>query len=273
MAMSRPVHRLAIAGWSACLITLLCPPLLAQPMINEDLQSLRKEIETLKQGQQAMQSDLREIKQLLAARPSAGQPTAVGAVVRVEGRPVRGEATARVTLIEVSEYQCPYCARYRRDTAPLIDREYVKTGKVRYVFHDLPLKFHPYAQHAAEAAYCAGEQQKYWEMQDELFAHQDSLAPGRLPAYAAAAGADTGRFQACLRSGRYGSHIAQSAADANKIGLTGTPSFLLGLTEPGSPGIKVLKVIIGAKAISEFRAAIDELLAMPGRPEATKPPR
>jgi protein-disulfide isomerase len=268
--MTRPIHYLAIAGWSACLIALLCPPLLAQSVTHKDLQSLRQEIETLKQGQQAIQTDLREIKQMLAARPPAGQPAAVGAVVRVDGSPVRGDATAKVTLIEVSEYQCPFCARYHRDTAPLIDHEYVRTGKVRYVFHDLPLKFHPYAPQAAEAAYCAGEQHKFWEMQDELFTHQDSLAHDRLRSYAAATGADSGRFEACLSSGRYTSPIAQSVADANRIGLTGTPSFLLGLTEPGSPTIKVLKVITGAKAISEFRAAIDELLAMPGSSDAAK---
>jgi protein-disulfide isomerase len=98
---------------------------------------------------------------------------ALDAVVAIGDAPVKGNPNAKLTLIEFSDYQCPFCRRHAENTLPSLDKEYIATGKVRYVFHDFPLEaIHPQAFKAAEAAHCAGEQQKYWEMHGRLFANQ-----------------------------------------------------------------------------------------------------
>jgi hypothetical protein len=100
---------------------------------------------------------------------------ALDAVVAIGDAPVKGNPNAKLTLIEFSDYQCPFCRRHAENTLPSLDKEYIATGKVRYVFHDFPLEaIHPQAFKAAEAAHCAGEQQKYWEMHGRLFANQQA---------------------------------------------------------------------------------------------------
>ena len=230
---------------------------------NDDL---KKDIQALKDGQQAIQKDLQEIKKLIAARPAAGGAAggpdqALNAVITTEGDPSKGNKNAKLTLIEFSEYQCPFCGRHVRDTYPQLDKDYIQTGKVKYVFRDLPLEsIHKNAFKAAEASHCAGEQNKYWEMHDRLFANQNSLESAMLTAHAQAVGADTKKFQACLDSGKYAADIRKDIAEANKYGITGTPTSVIGLTQPGDPKIKVLKVIRGAQNISAFRETLDGLL-------------
>jgi protein-disulfide isomerase len=229
---------------------------------NEDL---KKDIQSLKEGQQAIQKDLQEIKKLIAARPSGGAAgggeQAINAVLSVDGDPWKGDKNAKLTLIEFSEFQCPFCGRHVRETYPTLDKEYIQTGKVKYVFRDLPLEsIHKNAFKAAEAAHCAGEQNKYWEMHDRLFANQNSLEPAMLTAHAQAVGVDTKKFQACLDSGKFAADIRKDIAEANKYGITGTPTSVVGLTQPGEQKIKVLKVIRGAQNISAFKETLDTLL-------------
>ena len=226
---------------------------------NDDL---KKDIQSLKDGQQAIQKDLQEIKKLIAARPAAapGGEQAMNAVISVDGEPTKGDKNAKVTLVEFSEFQCPFCGRHVRDTYPTLDKEYIQTGKVKYVFRDLPLEsIHKNAFKAAEAAHCAGEQNKYWEMHDRLFANQNSLEPAMLTSHAQAIGVDTKKFQACLDSDKYAAAIRKDIAEANKYGITGTPTTVIGLTQPDSKTIKVLKVIRGAQNIAAFKDALDSL--------------
>jgi protein-disulfide isomerase len=227
---------------------------------NEDL---KKDIQSLKEGQQAIQKDLQEIKKLIAARPAAGAPgaeQAMNAVISVDGEPFKGDKNAKLTLVEFSEFQCPFCGRHVRDTYPQLDKEYIQTGKVKYVFRDLPLEsIHKNAFKAAEASHCAGEQNKYWEMHDRLFANQNSLEPAMLSSHAQAVGVEPKKFQACLDSGKFAAAIRKDIAEANKYGITGTPTTVIGLTQPGSNSIKVLKVIRGAQNIAAFKEALDSL--------------
>jgi protein-disulfide isomerase len=240
--------------------------LTAQTGFSQSNDDLKKDIQSLKEGQQAIQKDLQEIKRLIAARPAGGAPTeqAVNAIVSVDGDPTKGNKNAKVTLVEFSEFQCPFCGRHVRDTYPQIDKEYIQTGKVKFVFRDLPLEsIHKNAFKAAEAAHCAGEQNKYWEMHDRLFANQNSLEPAMLTAHAQAVGVDTTKFQTCLDSGKYAAAIRKDIAEANKYGITGTPTSVIGLTQPGEPKIKVLKVIRGAQSIAAFKEALDSVLNEP----------
>lgn len=235
---------------------------------------LKKDIQALKEGQQAIQKDLQEIKKLIAARPAAGAPAAeqaLNAIISVDGDPFKGDKNAKLTLIEFSEYQCPFCGRHVRDTYPQIDKEYVQTGKVKYVFRDLPLEsIHKSAFKAAEATHCAGEENKFWQMHDRLFENQKSLEPAMLTAHAQAVGVDTKKFQACLDSGKHAAGIRKDIAEANKYGITGTPTSVIGLTQPNDPKIKVLKVIRGAQNISAFKEALDTLLNEKPQPAAEK---
>jgi protein-disulfide isomerase len=233
----------------------------AQSQSNDDL---KKDIQNLKDGQQAIQKDLQEIKKLLAARPAAAAAApeqALNAVISVDGEPFKGDKNAKVTLVEFSEFQCPFCGRHVRETFPQLDKEYIQTGKVKYIFRDLPLEsIHKNAFKASEAAHCAGEQGKFWEMHDRLFANQNSLEPAMLAGHAQAIGVDAKKFQACLDSGKYAAEIRKGIAEANKYGITGTPTSVIGLTQPNDPKtIKVLKVIRGAQNISAFKEALDSL--------------
>jgi protein-disulfide isomerase len=227
-----------------------------------ELETLRREIEALKEGQTAIQKDLQELKTLLRGRqaPPASEPREV--VLRIDGASFQGDRNAKLTLVEFSDYQCPFCARHARDTLPQIQRDYIKTGKMKYVLRDLPLEaIHPQAFKAAEAAHCAGEQARYWEMHHRLFADQGALGVTDLLQHAGKLGLEVDRFRQCLESGRHATTIRESLAEAQKAGITGTPTFFLGLTAPDSSTVKAVRIIRGAQPYSRFREVIEGLLS------------
>jgi len=170
--------------------------------------------------------------------------------ISVDDDAIKGNPGAPVTIIEFSDYECPFCGRHVQDTLSKIMTEYVDTGKVRIVFRDYPLSFHQKAQKAAEAAECAGEQGKYWEMHDILFANQEALEIDDLKGYAAEIGLNTADFDACLDSGIMADEVAKDMADGQAAGVQGTPaSFING------------KLISGAFPFEEFQKIIEEELA------------
>jgi len=130
------------------------------------------------------------------------------------------------------------------------------------VVRDFPLEsIHPQAFKAAEASYCADEQGKYWEMHDRLFANQKALGVKDLPQHAQALGLDESKFQQCLDSGKYAARIRKDLTEGQKLGVTGTPGFFLGVTEPNGTEIKAVRQIKGAQPWAAFQGAIDSLLA------------
>jgi protein-disulfide isomerase len=225
-------------------------------------EQMKKDIEALKEGQQAIQKDLAEIKRLLQSRPAAGDALPRDPIA-IATEPFKGNGTARVAVIEFSDYQCPFCSRYTKDVLPQIRTDYVDTGKIKYVFRDLPLSFHKQAFKAAEAAHCAGAQGKFWEMHDTLFQNQSALAPEQLAAHAKTIGVDDAQFQQCLDSGKFAADINKDIADAGAAGITGTPTFLVGVIQPGDGRVKVVKKLVGAKPYADFKAAIDAALGAP----------
>lgn len=133
---------------------------------------------------------------------------------------------------------------------------------MRYVARDFPLEsIHPFAFKAAEAARCAADQGKYWEMHDKLFSNQSALTADDLLNYAKAVGADGAKFKECLDSGKQASKIRSDMAEGQKAGVSGTPGFFLGLTEPNATTVKATKNIVGAQPYANFKEAIDSLLA------------
>lgn len=263
------MRRFVTAAAFAVLAILLAEPGHAQKRRpredNQDLKALRQEMESLKDDVKSMQADLQEIKQLLQAR--LGGPTAPPqpATISAGNLPAHGSADARVVLIDFSDYQCPFCGRFYRDTMPQLDRDYFKTGKVKYIFRDLPLEaIHPHAFKAAQAARCAGEQGKFWEMHYRLFEKQNALAPADLALYAQALGLDLPRFKACLDGDKYADDIRKDIADARDAGISGTPGFVVGVVDEKDPRkqkIKVLRMITGAQPYTVFKAALDAALA------------
>lgn len=226
----------------------------------EELKALTKDLEALKEGQRNIQKELEAIKNLLTGRQAPPEPQEV--VLSVDGDPFKGDKKAKVTLIEFSDYQCPFCARHFRETWPQLEREYIATGKVKYVFRNFPIaSIHPQAFKAHEAANCAGEQRKYWEMHDRLFANQNMLGLKDLPAHAQSLELDLPKFQQCLESGKQASKIRSDLAEGQKAGVQGTPSFFLGFTEPGTAVVKALRVIRGAQPYPAFKEAIESLLS------------
>ena len=180
-------------------------------------------------------------------------PTGVAAVNAedyVDDDPVLGDENAPLTIVEFSDFQCPYCARFREQTFDLIKENYVDTGKVKFVYRDFPLSsIHPMAQKASEASECADEQGKYWEYHDKIFAEQSSLSINSLKQWASDIGMDTAKFNDCLDSGKYESEVKSDLNDAMNSGGRGTPYFLVGNVP-----------LSGAQPFSAFQQAIDSQL-------------
>jgi protein-disulfide isomerase len=176
----------------------------------------------------------------------APQPTVVD--VSEDDDAVRGPANAPVEIIEFSDYQCPYCER-AYPTVQQILRTY--GDKVKFIYRDFPLSsLHPYAQKAAEAAECAGEQGKYWEMHDKLFENQGALDVPSLKQYAADLGLDTAAFNSCLDNGDMASEVQNDFNDGQAAGVSGTPTFFING-----------KMLVGAQPFDAFKAVIDAELA------------
>jgi len=226
---------------------------------NQELAALRKDIDALKARQQALEQQL---NQLLAALTQARDPQPQEAPISIAHAPSLGKEDAKVTMIEFSDFQCPYCGRHYRETMPKIEKEYIETGKVRYVFRDFPIdSLHPQSPKAHEAANCANDQGKYWEMWNALFSNQKQMSHDDLIAHAKAIGLDVPRFTQCLDSGKYTQQVNASVQDAVNLGANGTPIIFFGLTQPGSETVKAVRVLRGAYPYDRFKATIDALLA------------
>jgi protein-disulfide isomerase len=145
------------------------------------------------------------------------------AVISLDRTPVRGPANAPVTLVEYADFECPYCQQMQPDLNK-IETEY--NGKIAFAYKDVPLPMHPHAEKAAEAARCAGLQNKYWEYHDLLFASKALDLPD-LKAGARKLGLDASAFDKCLDSGEQAGIVKGELDEAQKLGLQGTPSFFL----------------------------------------------
>jgi protein-disulfide isomerase len=169
----------------------------------------------------------------------------------------RGPLAARVTIVEFSDFQCPYCARVR----PTLDRLQVTYGdRVRMVYRDFPLPMHPQAAKAAEAGACAREQGKFWEMHDRIFENQARLLVSDLKRYAGELGLEAQAFEQCLDSGRHAADWKRDLEEGTRYGVSATPAFFIN----GRP-------LVGALPFESFAQVIaDELAATAPRPRAKK---
>ena len=235
----------------------------ATAQTSEEFTSLKQQIETLKQGQAAIAKELEAIRSILEratgqAREQPFQPTDI----TVAEAPFLGAADAPVTLVEFTDYQCPFCRRHTASVMPQLVKDYVETGKLRYVMREFPIaSLHPEAVKGAEAALCAKDQGKYWEMHDLLFAEQRKMSVADLRAHGEALGLDMAAFNACLDEDKYAAAVKASIEEGARAGVRGTPSFFVGLSASDTPGkIKATKFVRGAQPLQVFQQTIEELL-------------
>jgi protein-disulfide isomerase len=226
-----------------------------------ELAAVRADLARIQTDLITVKGQLAQVLRLLSQRAPQAAAAPNGPVrASVTGAPALGRADAPVTIVEFSDYQCPFCQRFFATTLPALKREYVDAGKVRYVFRDFPLdQLHPQARKAAEAAHCAGEQGKYWEMHDALFGHPGALTPPELAEHARAVGADGARFDECLSSGRHAARVERGLAEGAAAGIQGTPGFVIGRTKAGD--VVEGTPVRGAQPVEAFRRIIDRLLA------------
>ena len=223
----------------------------AEPMTKEQGDAILKELKQIRK-------ELQEIKKGSLRGPRRGPVRPTTAKVETKGSPSLGDPEAPITLVEFTDYQCPFCRRFYINTLSKIKAQYIDTGKMRLVLRDLPLGFHANARPAAKAAHCAREQGKFWEMHDALFEGGGKLERKDFTRYAGDIGVEDFSFQECMESNRHDNAIERDIADAGKASINGTPGFVLGKTTDNE--IKGT-LISGAQSFSSFKRHIDRLLA------------
>ncbi len=199
-------------------------------------------------------NELRQIRQLLQAQnakpapaPEPEQPKR--AKLNLDGFQMLGSKNAPLTIVEFTDYQCPFCQRFHVTTFPELKKNYIDTGKLRFYSRDLPLDFHANAMQAAQAARCAIEQGKFWELRTVMGANPDKLDMDHLAGFAADLKMDVPKFRACITSGKYKQPVQTDVMEAMKIGANGTPTFVLGKsTADGVEG----ELMIGAMPYGMF---------------------
>lgn len=218
----------------------------------------------------ALAEELKAIRQLLeklvnqqpapAARPAAPAADAKFKLVALPGDKVLGKPDAPVTLVEFTDLQCPFCRQFRTTSFELIKKEFIDTGKLRFISRDLPLPaIHPLAESAAKASRCAGDQGKFWELRHAILVNNRALTPAIYQTLAQDLGMDIPAFAACIADPKR--HAADIAADkeaAAQARFNGTPGFIVGRTLPD--GVEGLR-IVGAVPYAEFEKRINQALA------------
>jgi protein-disulfide isomerase len=193
------------------------------------------------------------IKELRAAAGVKVNLVPPRVAVKAEG-PARGSANAPVTIVEFSDFECPFCG-HAVETLQQIEKKY--GDNVRVVFRDYPLAMHRTAKRAAEASHCADDQGKFWEMHDRLFSKGGPINDGDIFKFATQAGVDRNKFDQCLTSGKDKDAWKPSQDEGNRVGVTSTPSFFING-----------RMIVGALGYDAFSKIIDEELANAPQPRS-----
>jgi len=206
--------------------------------------------------------ELRQIRQLLErqAKPAAapGEQN-MRAKLNLEGFTSIGSKDAPLTIVEFTDYQCPFCQRFHLTTFPDLKKSYIDTGKVRFYSRDLPLdSLHPNAMRAAQAARCAGDQGRFWDLRNVMAANPDKLDMDSLLADAGQLKLDVPGFKACVEGGKYKNAVQTDVLEAMKIGAEATPTFVIGKSTPeGVDG----ELLVGAYPYAAFEKKLKDLEA------------
>lgn len=224
--------------------------------------TLYTKVQMLEKG--TIQGSINNQQPAQAAAPQPQQPTK--GVASVDDDPILGDKNAPVTIVEFSDYECPFCKRHFDETLPQLIENYVDTGKVKIVYRDLPLSFHdPMATKEAVAANCAREQggdSKYFEYHDEIFTRTKSngngLADADLTTIATDLGLNLSSFNTCIADTAQADEVKKDIADGSAAGASGTPTFIIGKSTAN--GEIDGDLVVGAQPYAAFQAVIDPLL-------------
>jgi protein-disulfide isomerase len=247
-----------IIRWAALPLAVLLP-LAAQTAKKDAKKNAGEQGLTREQGDQILE-ELRQIRELLESQGGRGAPPAPAptrAKLNLDGFQMLGSKNAPITLVEFTDYQCPFCQRFHTTVFSELKKNYIDTGKVRFYSRDLPLdSIHPDAVRAAQAARCAIDQGQYWALRDVMGANPGQLDMDSLVADAAGLRMDTNAFRTCLTSGKYREAVQTDVLEAMKVGAQATPTFVVGKTTPtGVDG----ELLVGSQPLSEFQKAFAKI--------------
>lgn len=196
-------------------------------------------------------NELRQIRQLLEKQAKPAEPSKPSDIkLDLRNTPMLGAKEAPLTIVEFTDYQCPFCQRFHQQTYAELKKNYIDTGKVRFYSRDLPLdSLHPNATRAAQAARCAGDQGKFWDIREIMSAHPDQLDMNSLVADAQQLKLDVPKFKSCVETEKYKNEVQSDVLEAMKIGADGTPAFVIGKSTPdGVDG----EMLVGAQPYAMF---------------------
>ena len=213
---------------------------------------------TQQQINEEMLKELRQIRQLLErlTQPQTPPQPTSARITNLKGFAL-GRPDAPLTMIEFTDLQCPFCRQYATVTFEEIKRNWIDTGRLRYISRDFPLDIHPQAMPAARAARCAGEQGKFWELRMTLMRNANLLSPDYITKTAADLKLDPAAFAACTASTKFDAEIQAELQEGTRIGINGTPTFVIGKTGAAVEG----PVVVGALPYVQFDAKLKDVLA------------
>jgi protein-disulfide isomerase len=248
MKYSQPLATITLALFAGVVALAQAP---AQPPVSQAPM-------TQQQLSEEMLKELRQIRQLLERLTQPQQPPqpTTARLTNLTGFAL-GRADAPLTMVEFTDLQCPYCRQYVTVTFEEIRKNWIDTGKLRYISRDFPLDFHPQAMPAARAARCAGEQGKFWEMRLVLMRNANLLSPDYVKKTASDLKLDTTAFAACTASTKFDASIQAELQEGTRIGINGTPTFVVGRTTPAAVEGPM---IVGAMPYAQFDMKFKQLL-------------
>jgi protein-disulfide isomerase len=231
---------------------------LALPLAAQVPASPKEEGITRQQADQIL-DELRQIRQLLEkqqGKDGQKEDAPKQAKLSLQGVQMLGNKDAPVTIVEFTDYQCPFCQRFHAETFGSLKKDYIDTGKARFFSRDLPLDFHSNALRAAQAARCAADQGQFWKMRELMSAHPDKLEMANLLDDAGSLKLDVSAFRACVETEKYKNAVETDVLEAMKIGADGTPAFVIGKSTPeGVDG----ELMVGAQPYVVFEQKLNEL--------------
>lgn len=249
-----------LSGKIALYIFLLIFNLQYTAIAGENSLNQIKETNDLSPEQKAFQSDMKMVNQLMLQNQKQPEKNVRGVEIKIGDNPVNGSESAGLIIVEFSDYTCSHCAHYVKDIYPEIYKNYISTGKIRYVVIDYPLPDNDVAVKAAEAAYCADDQDKFWEMHEALMHDQQSL--NNLNTIASFIDLDIKKFKNCLEIKKYNSKVARHIWMATLLDIPSVPGFIIASIDPDNQDkAQGISYIRGAKPFEIFQQEIDRVLA------------
>lgn len=227
----------------------------------QELRQIRKLLEELQSRTVPMQymnaKPLPGIQQGCNTSPTINQPAEQATKLTIKDSPSMGQDDAPLALVIYTDYECPFSRRFETETFPAINKNFILTGKLKFIVMDSPLEIHANAKKAAEATKCAADQNQYWNYRNMLSSANEALDTNRLKSFAREGGLDVVKFEDCLIGNKYSKTISEAAAESRRQGVSGTPTFVIGKVKNGVvEGVRMT----GAQPYAAFEQKLNELL-------------